>query len=242
MRLSFAAATRIVVSRNGDVLAAWLRSDWQAGRKLQIVPITVEEFPPASLFDVLVRSDQRAVALHDPPRLLYVGRLHREKLCGDLVSVMYELKQRGVRARLILAGQGPEMETMRIQAQQLGVVEDIDWLGFVPSDDLGKVYAEADVFLSTVTGTSLREAGLAGLPIVGYDADWVRMLLTHEKTALLVPVGDPEALAAQVARILENEQLRQRIAIAFCQEARGRWNKNLIASGLRATFELERAL
>jgi glycosyltransferase involved in cell wall biosynthesis len=236
MRLSFAAASKIIIPVNGEAQIEWAMSDAQMKRKLQVVAATVEEFPPASLFDALKNLSKDVRNLRAPARLLYVGRLHPEKLTVDLIEMMAEIKKLGGSVRLTIAGHGVEESAMRQKAKDLGVDADIEWLGFVRSSDLESHYGDADIFVSTVTGTALREAGLAGLPIVGYRADWVRSLLSHEVNALLVPVGDAKALAREVIRALQDHGLRARIAKNFQEMAIRRWNKQDIAQGLDDAF------
>jgi glycosyltransferase involved in cell wall biosynthesis len=196
----------------------------------------VEEFPPAALIDSLVGAAQRRGPLRDPPRLLYVGRLHPEKLTLGLIDLMAAMQQRGVAVRMAIAGDGIEMAPMQDRARQLGVADHIEWLGFVPAERLADVYGKADIFISTVTGTALREAGLAALPVVAYAVDWVKALLQHEASALLTPAGDPEALADCVARLLRDDALRTRIASNFHALAKAQWSPDRIAQSLAETF------
>lgn len=237
LRLSYWAATRIVTSKNGAAQVAWLESDWQTAGKLSVLPATPEEFPPAILFDALFSYERMSDKLNRPVRLLYVGRLHHEKLCADLVPLMHELKKRGVEAKMVVAGDGPEFESMMSNSRELGVSDRFEWLGYVKAEDLPNVYIGSDIFVSTVTGTALREAAFAGLPIVGYNTDWVKMLLKHEETALLVPPHKPRELALQVERVLLDTDLRRRIATAFRDKARQMWNPNSIAQGLHEMFD-----
>ena len=237
LRLSYWAATRIVTSQNGAAQVAWLRADWQTAGKLAVLPATPEEFPPATVFDALFSYERRSDELNEPARLLYVGRLHHEKLCADLVPLMHELKKRGVDAKMVVAGDGPEFESMVSTSRELEVSDRFEWLGFVGAEDLPKIYIGSDIFVSTVTGTALREAAFAGLPVVGYNTDWVKVLLKHEETALLVPPHKPEELALQIERVLRDADLRHRIATAFRDKARQMWNLNSIAQGLHEMFD-----
>lgn len=236
LRLSYAAAGKIIMSRNGEASVAWLRGDWQTSRKLQVVPVTVEEFPSAEFFAALARMTTVRRS-SDEARLLYVGRLHREKLVTGLIDMMHYLKIAGVCARLRIAGDGPERAEMEFRAKDLDVADRINWLGSLPNVALVEEYALADVFVSTVTGTALREAGLCCVPIVGYEADWVKQLLRHEETALLVPTGDAAGLAREVARVLADHGLRRRLASNFHAIAKARWSPENIREALRFTFE-----
>jgi glycosyltransferase involved in cell wall biosynthesis len=233
---SYRAAAKVVTTVQAATYVKWLRSYQHSKRKLQVVPCIVEEFPPAGLIDSLLEVALRRGPLHNPPRLLYVGRLHPEKLTLELIDLMAALRQRGITARLVVAGDGIEMVPMQDRARQLAVADQIDWLGFVPAERLAEVYGDTDVFVSTVTGTALREAGLAGLPVAAYEVDWVKALLQHELSALLAPVGDAKALADCIARILHDDSLRARVAGNFHALAKAQWSPDRIGEALAETF------
>jgi glycosyltransferase involved in cell wall biosynthesis len=234
--VSYRAAAKVVTTEQAATYVEWLRNYRHSKRKLQVVPCVVEEFPPLELIEGLLRTAQKRGALHDPPRLLYVGRLHPEKLTLGLIDLAAAMQQRGIAARLVVAGDGIEMAPMQDRARQLAVADQIEWLGFVPAERLAEVYGEADVFISTVTGTALREAGLAGLPVAAYEVDWVKGLLQHELSALLVPVGDVEALADCIARLLNDNALRIRVAGNFHALAKKQWSPDRIGQSLAETF------
>lgn len=239
LRISYWTANRIIMGENSHASLDWLRNDPGTRHKLQVVPATVEEFPSAEFYDGL-RDGPTDVPQGESngfPRLLYVGRLHHDKMVMGLIEMLSYLEKDGVVTRLVIAGDGPEREAMKRRADELGVSDSIEWLGFVLSGDLASVYRRATAFVSTVTGTALREAGLCGLPIVAYEVDWVRRLLKHEETALLVPAGDGHALADAVKRLLSDEPLRLRIAEKFAQEARRRWDPRSIENALHHTFQ-----
>lgn len=237
LRLSYGAAERIIMGVNSDASLAWLRSGRSTRRKLHVVPATVEEFPSPDFYEALNRIPFAGHPVSDPARLLYVGRLHHEKLVQGLPDLLAQLVAQGTRACLVIAGDGPERPRMEALAKELGVDHLIEWKGFVPNADLVDEYRRADVFLSTVTGTALREAGLCGLPVVAYEVDWARHLLKHERTALLVPPGDARAMAQAVRRVLTDAPLRLHIADSFAQEARQRWNSRSIGTALQHTYE-----
>ncbi len=234
--LCYAAAAKVITSRHVEEYVKWLASDLRIAPKLQVVECIVDELPSIQLLQKLEDIPDFARPLNDPPRLLYVGRLHREKLASGLIDMLAAVRGAGVPARLVIAGDGPDFEPMRARALQLGVAGAIEWLGFVQAGELADVYRGADIFVATVTGTALREAGLAGLPVVGYDIDWVCGLLEHEQTALLVRPGDTAGLAKQITRALQQPELRECIGRNFHALARSRWNSDRVAQGLAETF------
>ena len=232
-KLCYLLSWRIVMTRNSETSLKWLRADPVTARKLHVVPVIVDEFPAPEFLDGLFAARRSRMNVSSPASLLYVGRLHSEKLVGDLVEVVAHLKRAGVSVRLRLVGDGPELQDMRTRANALNVLDSIDWVGFVDSKELPDYYKNADIFVSTVTGTALREAGLCGLPVVSYDADWAKDLFVHEKTALVVPAGDTVGFASEVKRLLRDDGMRCRLASAFHEEACRRWSVDLIRDSIR---------
>lgn len=233
---SFRISVKVIMGRNSLASLCWLKSDPCASSKLQEVACTVEEFPPQAFFDALNKVAQKRQP-SNAPTLLYVGRIHHEKMVASLIDMMVILKQNQINARLVMVGDGAERAELEKKAQELGLGNSIEWLGYVASDQLPSVYGRADIFISTNTGTALREAGLASLPIVGYNIDWVRQLLSHRETAMLCEPGDVASLACNVMLLLRDDELREKITEAFHRLARERWAPKKIDLALRETFD-----
>lgn len=236
MRLAFFGAAKIIISKQNHASIAWLQGARSSANKTQIVDVIPEQYPSPDLLDELLEGASGRPEVHVPARLLYVGRLHGQKLVFELVDLMAELARRGVQARLAVAGDGPHMARMKDHARALGVEDSLDWLGYIDAKDLAAVYRVADVFISTVTGTALREAAFIGLAVVGYELKFFEGLLSHDKNALLAPVHDVMSLATQVERAISDTDLRTRIAHQLHADICSRWDKSLIPIALKAAF------
>ena len=108
-----------------------------------------------------------------------------------------------------------ELERFAERADQLGVTEHVWRLGALESEELERLFRAADVFAfpSVKEGFGLvaLEAIAAGLPLVASDLDVFRGFLTDGESALLTPVGDPDALAHALARVKHDKALRTRL-------------------------------
>lgn len=234
IRFTFLVSHTVLTGRCFGSFVDWLSSCPWARNKLIVVDSLPDALPSPG-FLAGIDSTNRPEARRPYKTLIYVGRLHKEKLVHDLIYMMQRLAAEGInhsRLRLVVVGDGPERESLMRLAQQEGVGEMVIFLGALPNEDIPKQLMGADVFVSPLTGTSLREAALCGLPIVAYERDWLSGLLRHEETALLVPSRDVEGMARQVRRLLENPDLSARLANASHQLAERLWSVDAVATSL----------
>ena len=119
-------------------------------------------------------------------------------------------------ARLSIAGSGPELANLRSVSRSLGIAEAVRFLGRLDRDAVVALYADADLMLNPSRVDNMPNSvleGLAcGLPVVSTRAGGVPFIVRDEASALLVDVGDDEAMAAAALRIIRDAELAQRLA------------------------------
>jgi glycosyltransferase involved in cell wall biosynthesis len=144
-----------------------------------------------------------------PPEVLYAGRLSPEKGVEELVEATSGLN-------LVVAGDGP------LRARVPGA------LGFVPHDELHRLYARAAVVACPSRregfGVACLEAMAHGRPVVATDVGGLRDLVVDGETGLVVPPRDPEALRSALERLLADRELRRRLGRAGRRRARERFS------------------
>jgi len=157
--------------------------------------------------------------------ILWVGRLDPIKGLQGLLQAYAKLKYRGD-VVLLLAGQGPLRRPLERLAGELGVSPGVRFLG--SRQDVPSLLKIADVFAfpSQTEGlpNALLEAMAAAVPIVTTDAPGCRDLISHERTGLVVPCGDAEALALAIKRLLDDPALAVRLAKAAREEVSTKWH------------------
>lgn len=143
--------------------------------------------------------------------LLYPAEFSQRKSQAVLIQAMERLPER---VWLVLTGDGalrPECEAL---ARRLGVADRVRFPGHVKG--MGPWYAMADAAVSASRSEGLpfniMEAMYAGLPVAASGVKGHRDLITDGETGLLYPYGDAEACAERVRRLLDSEELRQRLA------------------------------
>src|SRR5262249_46060540 len=144
-----------------------------------------------------------------------VGRGYPHKNVAGLLRALALLRRRGHGdVRLVLVGDryraGAELGRL---AERLGLGEAVVWAGFVGPAELSALYrgAAACAFPSLAEGFGLPplEAMACGTPVVASDLTAVPEVVGD--AGLLADPRDPEAFAAALARVLEDEALRQRL-------------------------------
>jgi glycosyltransferase involved in cell wall biosynthesis len=119
-------------------------------------------------------------------------------------------------ASLILVGDGPLRPELDREARELGVERRVVLAG--TRSDARAIVGAADAFVLTSRAEGLPlgalEALASGTPVVATAVRGVRELLADGETALLVPPGDVEALAAALERVLTDTQLAERLVKA----------------------------
>jgi glycosyltransferase involved in cell wall biosynthesis len=144
-----------------------------------------------------------------PPEVLYAGRLSPEKGVLELVEAAAGLN-------LVVAGDGP-LRT-RVPGAQ----------GFVPHDELQRLYARAAVVACPSRregfGVACLEAMAHGRPVVATAVGGLRDLVVDGKTGLVIPSHDPGALRSALERLLGDPVLRRRLGAAGRERARERFS------------------
>ncbi|MBA5867368.1 MAG: glycosyltransferase [Nitrospira sp. CR1.3] len=238
---SYRAAHRILTAQAFGDFVHWLENEPATKDKLIVLKTVVDALPTPKFLASLSHLDQRR-SNDRFFQTVYVGRLHAEKLVDHLLRVMYVIKGKGYgaeRIRLHIVGDGPQRSHLEAMAKDLDLIASIVFHGSVDNADLPPLLAGFDAFVSTLTGTSLREAALCRLPIVAYDRDWIHGLLVHEKTALLIRPGEIEEFADAVIRLMENPDMRRTLAENVHQLALSYWSVSSLKDSLA---ELDRAL
>jgi glycosyltransferase involved in cell wall biosynthesis len=183
---------------------------------LPIVVSTVEEH------DVGRARVERARPDDGPLVVLSVGRLDPEKNPLMLAEVLGRLRAGDGRWRLEVCGEGSLGDALVDALATVGAQEHAELHGFLPLAELHRRYREADVLVhvSWTEGVPqvILEAFAAGLPVVATDVGGVAEVVAG--AALVVPPGDPDAMADAVRRLAGDEALRRRLVRRGLEVAR----------------------
>ena len=134
-----------------------------------------------------------------------VANLRAQKDYPTMLEAARRLIDAAEPVRFVSVGQGPLAETLEAERNRLGLADRFQFLGY--RDDPVRVLVAADVFClsSRFEGLpiAMLEAMAAGLPVVATSVGGIPAVVRHQRDGLLVPPGDPAALAAAIANLSE---------------------------------------
>ena len=165
--------------------------------------------------------DGRDRATGRPLSVVSVGRLIAKKGFDVLIRSVGQLVAEGSHVHCRIVGGGPLQEYLDQLIQELGLSNSVKLLGAKTNDEVRRMLQTADLFVLPCRVDSrgdrdgipvaLMEAMAAGVPVISGDLPAIRELVQHERTGLLVPPGDVNALSGAVRRVLSDDQLRCRL-------------------------------
>ena len=176
--------------------------------KLKILPrgLDTELFHPARRDPAFF---ERFGAHNGEVRLLYVGRISREKDLDLLAAAYRRLRDEGLPIQLFFVGDGPYSEAL---AKSL---PEAFFTGYLRGSELATAYASADVFVFPSTtdtfGNVILEAQACGLPVVVSDSGGPKELVQPEANGLITRSHDVEDLACAIRALVTNRAMRERM-------------------------------
>lgn len=150
-------------------------------------------------------------------RILTVGRLTKQKAYPVAIEAMHLLKQRGLRARWYVLGEGPEREMLEQQIAKAGLQEDFLLLG--ATDNPYPYFAQTDIYVHATRyegkSIAIQEAQILGCPIVASDINWEQ--IEQGKDGLLCSL-DAKAVMEAILTLIEDPDMRKRFGQAALQK------------------------
>jgi colanic acid/amylovoran biosynthesis glycosyltransferase len=168
------------------------------------------------------------VPMRPPFQLLGLGRFVGKKGYDHLLRGCSILAEQGMDFRLTLAGDGPRGVQLQALAKRLGLGGRVRFPGFVPYDSVSALFCSADVLIMPsvihASGdrdgipTVIMESLMHRVPVIATHVSGIPEVIENERTGLLIPEKDPEAIAEAVIRMVED---RDR-ALAMAERGRAR--------------------
>jgi glycosyltransferase involved in cell wall biosynthesis len=218
------------VSRHCDCAVALNQETAQELREADFASQQVTRVPNGVATD---NGRKYTYELHTPPRLVFVGRLQRQKGLDVFLQALARVKSMRPTAdwKLRVFGEGPLRAEYERQTHALGIAERVQFEGQI--QDVPAKLVEADIFVlpSRAEGMSnaLLEALAAGLPSIATRIGGNVDLIEDGVNGLLVPPENPEALANATLLLLDNQPLRETLAQAAADTAHQHYGIDSVA-------------
>ncbi len=239
-KLIFKKANHIqIISRH---FATWPKNYGYQG-EVSVVPNGVD----FNLFNQIIDERQLAIVRQnlsltsDEKIVITTSRLVKKNGISDLIKAVGILKEENKFIKLLIIGQGEEEKSLQDLVNDLGLREDIFFLGHIKQEILPVYLKIADIFvrpsLSEGLGNSFLEAMAAGLPIVGTPVGGIPDFLIDKKTGIFCQPQNPASVAEAINLILSDDGLHLSLIEAGRNLVREKYNWDDIAKKMREIYE-----
>lgn len=187
-----------------------------APTRVSILPNPAPDVPPLA-----PREELRAQLGVAGEALVFAGRLGPQKALGVALEALVDVP--GV--TLVVAGDGPEREILEARARELGLDGRVTFRGSVPRDEVLRLFRAADASVLSSAWENFPhtvvESLAVGCPVIATAVGGVPEVVHHGENGLLVPPGDPSALAAAIVRFFGDEAFRAKLTAAAAPSVAG---------------------
>ena len=145
-------------------------------------------------------------------KLLFIGSLSPVKGLDYLLEAIQEIIQYNSTIKLYIAGRGPLDHFYKDMALKLGLENNVEFLGFVDSEDIITLYKSVDITIvpsvwSEQFGMVGPESLACGVPVVGSNVGGIPEWLKNNEHGILVPPRNSKELAEKIVYLLSNKKL-----------------------------------
>ncbi|MFP5039466.1 N-acetyl-alpha-D-glucosaminyl L-malate synthase BshA [Parasediminibacterium sp. JCM 36343] len=163
---------------------------------------------------------KKVIAPNGEKIVVHASNFRKVKRVEDVIKVFYEI-QKQIRAKLLMVGDGPERPAMEELARELGITDEIRFVG--KQEQMEEILAVSDLFLLPSEyesfGLAALEAMAAGNIVISTNAGGLPEINIHGVTGYMANVGDVEAMSQFAISILEDEAGLERMKAAAFKQA-----------------------
>jgi glycosyltransferase involved in cell wall biosynthesis len=207
-------------------------------RRITVVPNGVDLACFSGRTDASVM--RKELGIGNEPLVLTVSRLIKRKNPELLVSAFARLLKVVPNAKLVIAGEGREKDSLYRQIKGLDIANSVFMMGGLPKEKVAQLMAAADIFVLSSKmesfGLSLLEASAVGLPVVCSNAGGVPEVFQNGFNALLYRPGDDDAMARAMISLIQDRDLAKKVSVNALQTANAfSWSR--AAEGTLGVYE-----
>jgi len=162
--------------------------------------------------------------------LVHVSNFRAVKRPADCVEILAKVLQKGIKARLVMVGDGPEFSAVRHRARQLDVLKQTEFVG--KQAKIADYLAVADVFLlpseEESFGLAALEAQACEVPVVATRVGGLAEVVADKESGFLSDIGDTEKMSDDVMKVLSDEKLHRAFGLRGRELAVARYSSELV--------------
>jgi glycosyltransferase involved in cell wall biosynthesis len=160
--------------------------------------------------------------------LISIGRFSISKNQKDTIQALKKLcdQNPAINSRLILVGEGPEKSNCESLVETLGLARKVNFVGFQKNIEYYLALSDINVITSLREGLPrvVVESSLVGIPTVGYQVEGISEIVSDQKSGLVVPQGDLEALVLGINELVFDAEKRRKFGILAREIALSNWS------------------
>tara|TARA_R110002096_G_scaffold203718_9_gene389054 strand:- start:397 stop:1518 length:1122 start_codon:yes stop_codon:yes gene_type:complete len=190
---------------------------------------------------------ERIPPLNDQWQLFQACRLIEKKGLDLSIRALARVCERFPKSQLRIAGEGPLKQATQELADQLGVGDRVEFLGFLNQEELREEVARAHVFLHPSrigsdgnqegVPNSMLEAMATGLPVVATRHGGIPEAIEEEKSGLLVDEEDWEGLSGHILRLIQDPAFYRQIAVTAREGVEAQFSQAAQIQILEQTYQ-----
>jgi glycosyltransferase involved in cell wall biosynthesis len=189
---------------------------------------------------------QPAPAIEKRHDIVFVGRLAPNKGLFQILDAVALVRERHPSVSLAILGEGPLRARLKAHVARLGLAHNVTWIGHLPRQtDVAALYHHSRMLVCASTAEGgprvTVEAMACGVPVISTPVGVMAELLTDGQNGLVYR-WQTDALAAHILRLLEDEDLRQRLGAAGRESVQGMQAEAVIDGYARGYHDLIRRL
>ena len=220
---SFLSVMKFSIEQSDGVTAVsrFLRektlTNYNIEKEIEVIPnfVDVARFKNTHSDEV-----RKQCAPHGEKVVVHTSNFRPVKRVVDVIRIFAEIRKK-MPARLLLIGDGPDRSQCELLARELGIHEDVKFLG--KQTELVPILSSADLFLmpsqSESFGLSALEAMACEVPVISSSVGGLPELVVHGQTGFIAEFGDIDRMSRYAIDLLANPSKHQLFAKASRQKA-----------------------
>lgn len=236
---TLAHGTDCLITINREDYTRALNHGFKAGsiKYVHGVGVDIERFKPG-----VAENKQEMRKKHgyrpDDFLMVYVGEFNKNKNQQFLIRVLVKLRKTVPNIRLLLVGNGPQLDYCRRLSQKLDISDRVEFLGY--RNDIEKILPMCDLAVAASfregLPVNIMEAMACGLPVVATNNRGHKELVISGKTGWLINSRDVDRMSAKIETIARDHNLQNRLGYLGREAVEGKYAVNKILNEMTAIY------